>query len=255
VSAATIIGVLSVIATIAAALIQRSWDIRGRRIPRFEHSLEFGPIHEDLSFTVDEVVKVLDLRMSPGRGSAPGTATLTDTYLVRRHTTKGNGFVSAYSTSGALSAECVSHPDAHIWGDFPSGHMNINKAMAVSLSQLACNHVTRIINRITYTGAYDGPDKEIIETHIDRPTRAITFIIFFPEQYPCSNIRASHQIGRRENVLADGETGPMLLRGLMAYWRIVPDKGTWLPSEARYRIEWDWAAAQGRQRRRVSPSP
>ncbi|GAA2080080.1 hypothetical protein [Actinomadura alba] len=233
-----VIGILSVIATISAALIQRSWNWRSRRFPRSREALTFGAIQESGSFSLDEVAKVLDLRNSPG---SPGQAVLNDTYLVRRQSEKGNGLVSIYSTSGELEGDCLSHPHNHTWGPYGSAHMRVNRAMAVDLSHLADQSVTRVVHQVVFTGAYDNTPTENFETHIERPTRALVFILLFSADRPCTSVTGHLQVGRRQRTPTDRERGPVLLRqGTIAYWRIVPNKGEWLPEEANYRIEWNW---------------
>jgi hypothetical protein len=237
-----IVGVLGAVATVSGAVIQRSWTWRSRRVPRTNEAMEFGRFREDASFSVDEVVKVLDLRRSPGE---PGVAVLTDTYLVRRHAEKGNGLVSVYGTSGTLEARCVSHPGTgHEFGAIESRHMPVNCAMGVDLRGLAMDAVVRVSNEVTFTGAYDGTPIENFETHIDRPTRALAFVLLLPERHPAVDITGFAQTGRRTEKRSDRESGPILVSGgTVAYWRIVSEKDRWLPAEARFRVEWRWRPA------------
>ncbi|MFA1539938.1 hypothetical protein [Actinomadura monticuli] len=239
-----IVGMIGAAATVSGAVIQRSWHWRGGRVPHGGEATEFGRFREDASFSVDEVVKVLDLRRSPGD---PGVTVLTDTYLVRRTAEKGNGLVSFYGTSGTLEARCVSHPGAgHEFGPIESRHMPVNCAMGVDLRGLAMDAVVRVINEVTFTGAYDRVPVENFETHIDRPTRALVFVVLLPERHPAVDITGFMQTGRRTEKKADRENGPILVGGgTVAHWRITPEKGRWLPAEARYRVEWHWRPAPG----------
>src|SRR6476659_9695657 len=93
------IGILSAATTIIAALIQRSWHLNRTRMPKHE-SIEYQTIHEESSFSVTEVVKILDLSAGVGDAAHPGRAVQTDSYLVRRELDKGNGMVFRYATSG-----------------------------------------------------------------------------------------------------------------------------------------------------------
>lgn len=244
-----IIGLLSVLATILAALIQRSWNWRSRKFPRGGEALDFGAVHEATSFSVDHLLKVLDLRDSPGTPDRPGVAVLTDTYLVRREADRGNGLVSIYCTSGELEGECVSHPNGFVMGDVDSDHMRVNRAIAVDLSRLAQHTCMRVINRVTFTGAYDRTPTENFETHIDRPTRALTFVLLLSGDHPAVSVKGYRQVGRRHRVRADRQSGPVLLNnGTLVYWHIVPQKGEWLPAEARIRVEWSWRPVPGGHR-------
>jgi hypothetical protein len=245
-NAGVLIGICSVAATIIAALLQRSWQWQRRRPPKYEQ-LEHGNIHESDSFSVDEVVKILDLSGSPG-GVTPGTpgrSSLTDSYLVRREAEDGNGLVCRYATSGKLTVECVSHRVEQAAGGYDSEHYANRMAVGVSLDHLAKGSLTRIINQVEFTGAFDKPAAEDFETHIERPTKSLTFIILFSPDHLCGVISghlSASERGRQEEVRGDP---PMITDGgKVAYWRIVAKKDQWLPLGARYQLKWTWQASR-----------
>lgn len=245
-NADVLIGICSVAATIVAALIQRSWQWQRRRPPKYEE-LEHGGIHESDSFSVDEVVKILDLSGSPGstRPGTPGQSSLTDSYLVRREAAEGNGIVCRYATSGTLTVDCVSHRVEHPAGQYDSEHYANRMAVGVSLDQLAKGSLARVINQIEYTGAFDKQGTEDFETHIERPTKSLTFIILFSPDHPCGVVSghfSASERGRQEEVRSDP---PMIADGgKIAYWRIVAKKDEWLPLGARYQLKWTWRAGR-----------
>ncbi|MFS2294968.1 MAG: hypothetical protein FWJ90_20110 [Actinomadura sp.] len=187
-------------------------------------------------------MKILDLRRSPG---TPGTAVLTDAYLVRRQTDGGNGLISIYGTNGTLEGRCLTHPGAaHEFGPIESRHMAVNCAIGVDLAALAPGSVMRVVNEVTYTGAYDRVPVEQFETHVDRPTRMLTIILLLRDGHPSVDVAGYVQVGRRHERRSDGGSGPLLIGdGTVAYWRLVPEKGEWLPPEARFMIEWRWRPA------------
>ena len=243
-NADVLIGICSVAATLIAALIQRSWQWQRRRPPKYEQ-LEHGNIHESDSFSVDEVVKILDLSGSPGGATSgtPGRSSLTDSYLVRREAEDGNGIVCRYATSGRLTVECTSHRVEHPAGVYDSEHYANRMALGVSLDHLAKGSLARVINEVEFTGAFDKPAGEDFETHIERPTKSLTFIILFSPDHLCGVIRGKLSVserGRQEEVRSDP---PMIADGgKVAYWRIVAKKDEWLPLGARYQLKWTWEA-------------
>lgn len=242
-NAEVLIGICSVVATLIAALIQRSWQWRRRRLPKYEQ-LEFGPIHESESFSAHDVVKILDLTASGhGKLNEPGRAVYTDSYLIRRESATGNGVVCRYATSGKLTGECVSHADGQSIGSYESTHYSTSLAIGVSLEHLAEGHLARIINKIVYLGAFDKPEGEDFETHVERPMRSLTIILVFSPARSCGLINGQTQINERGHVEAARHDGPMIADdGKIVYWRIFPKKGEWLPIGAKYRLQWTWRA-------------
>lgn len=240
-NAGVIIGIASVAATIIGALLQRSWQWSRRRLPKYEQ-LEYGPIHESDSFNALDVVKVLDLSESGvGPSGRPGRAVYTDSYLIRRESAEGNGLVFRYATSGKLVGECVSHADGQSIGSYESTHFTSSLAIAVSLQQVAEGSLARVINRVVYTGAFDRPNKEDFETHIERPVQSLTMILVFNRRRPCGIVSGQTQINERGNLETAGNDGPIIADdGRMVYWRIFPKKGEWLPVGAKYRLQWSW---------------
>jgi hypothetical protein len=236
-----LIGIASVAATIVGALIQRSWQWSRRRLPRYEQ-LEYGPIHESESFSALDVVKVLDLTESGvGSSGRPGRAVYTDSYLVRRESSEGNGLVFRYATSGKLTGECVSHADGQAIGSYESTHFASSLAIAVSLEHLAEGSTARVINKVTYTGAFDKPDQEDFETHVERPMRSLTMILIFSRRRSCAIANGQTQINERGHVEHARNDGPVIADdGKVVYWRIFPKKGEWLPIGAKYRLQWSW---------------
>jgi hypothetical protein len=238
-NAGVIIGISSIMATLAAALIQKSWQLHRRHLPRYEE-IEFGSVHETESFSALDVVKVLDLRdageFQPGK---PGTAIYTDSYLIRRESMAGNGVVFRYATSGKLQGECVSHAGNQDAGSYESTHFPASLAIPVYLEHVAENSSVRVTNRIVYTGAFDRPDAEDFETHIERPMRSLTIILIFPRSRPCAVVNGQTQVSERGRVEFARHDGPVVADdGILVYWRIFPKKEDWLPIGAKYRLQW-----------------
>ena len=236
-----VVGILSVIATIVAGLIQRTWRARRPRLPKFE-AIELGPVHESLSFTVLDSVKVVDLRSTENRGTTtPGVAVLNDSYLVRRESEGGNGMVFRYAASGGLNGRCVSHSDNYVISSYESTHFRTSRAISVLLGDLAEGNSVRITNRLEYIGSFDRPDGEDFETHIERPTRSLSIIITFSVDCPCRAVTAQIQVGERGHAETVRTNGPVLTNdGTLLYWRVFPKDGGWLPVGAKYRIQWTW---------------
>lgn len=210
-------------------------------MPDYDTPLRYGSVDEGKSFVVQDLVKVLNLQGSPGRAQrGPGSATLSDAYLVQKESDSGNGLVSIYSTRGELSVSSVSHPQDHESGEYESTHMATNKAVAVPLTGLSQGSTSQVINRVLFTGAYDGETEEFFETHIERPTRSLTIILILARGYRCTDAFGTMQVGGRSRVEPTAEKPVILDDGCLVYWRLAPVKAAWLPIHARYRLRWKW---------------
>ncbi|HEX6075553.1 MAG TPA: hypothetical protein VFZ32_09865 [Micromonosporaceae bacterium] len=236
-----VVGILSVIATIAAGLLQRTWRARRPRLPKFE-AISLGPVHESTSFTVLDSVKVVDLReIGNRRKTEPGVAVLTDSYLVRRESDAGNGMVFRYAASGGLEGDCVSHADNSVISSYESTHFRTSRAVSVLLNELAEGSAARITNRLVYSGSFDRFEGEDFETHIERPTRSLTIIVTFSTDCPCRAVTAQIQVGERGQTETVQKDRPVLMNGgTLLYWRVFPKDGGWLPVGAKYRVQWTW---------------
>lgn len=241
----TLIGILTVVATIAGALIQKTWRLHRRGLPHHE-GLEYGPVRESQSFSASDVVKVLDLRLDSVSKPAPlGLATFTDSYLLHRESLTGNGAVFRYATRGQLRGDSVSHPNTHIAGEYKSGHFNASLVVAVPLENLSRRQTERVTNRLIYSGAFDRKEGEDFETHIERPTRSLTIFILFASERRCISATGKVQIGER-GVMEDVRvSGPIVINdGSVVYWHIPPNVHGWLPVGAKYHIQWAWDSKQ-----------
>lgn len=244
-NAGVIIGIASVVATIVAALIQKSWQLHRRHLPRYAE-IEFGSVHESESFSALDAVKVLDLGDSgQDLSGRPGRAVYTDSYLIRRESMVGNGVVFRYATSGKLEGECVSHTENQVIGSYESAHFSTSLAISVLLEHVAEGSSARVTNRIIYTGAFDRQDAEDFETHIERPIRSLTIILTFSRERPCVVVNGQTQVSERGKVEPARHDGPLLADdGALVYWRIFPKKGDWLPIGAKYRLQWSCGRAR-----------
>ncbi|MFD9390310.1 hypothetical protein ACFWBB_06120 [Streptomyces sp. NPDC060000] len=239
---AVALSILSAATTIAAALLQRSWSQSRTRMPRHE-SIEFRDVHESAAFSVQDVVKILDLSESgTGDPTHPGTAVLSDSYLIRRESDSGNGMVFRYASSGVLDGRCTSHTDNHVVTNYDSTHRPACKVIAILLDHLAVRSATRITNEMTFRGAFDGADGEDFETHIERPTRSLTVIVIFPQEKPCRSVSGTVRIGERgPDTETNRSNGPLFVdNGRLLYWRVLPKTGSWLPIGTTYRLQWTW---------------
>ncbi|MDT3395623.1 hypothetical protein RKE29_02985 [Streptomyces sp. B1866] len=238
-SAEAIVAAIAVLVSIAIASAQGTWSWRRRRLPDHDSPLRYGDIDEGRSFSVQDLVKVVNLQGSPGRDpQSPGSALLTDAYLIQRESEEGNGLVAIYSTRGQLSACSTSHP--YESGEYDSTHMAINRAVAVPLSGLPQGVTCRVVNRVSFEGAYDGETEDFFETHIERPTRSLTIILVFAQEYRCTEVFGLIQTGGRSRVEPARDKPMVLDDGRVVYWHVTPVKTDWLPIHARYRVRWKW---------------
>lgn len=243
-----VIGILSVVATIVAALLQRSWRLNRPRLPRHE-PLEFGAVREQGSFSAIDVVKILDLdQPGPTGPDQPGRAVYTDSYLMRRETGGGNGAVFRYACSGGLDGRCISHTDRQVIEPYTSTHFATSRAITVPLDHVGEGNCVRITNQLTYLGSFDRPDDEDFETHVERPTRSLTIMVRFSGTRVCQLAVGQVQVGERGRTVTTGAEGPVLTRdGRLLYWRVFPAKGDWLPIGAKYRLQWNWGGVPAGQ--------
>ncbi|MGW6455538.1 hypothetical protein ACWF94_06340 [Streptomyces sp. NPDC055078] len=238
-SAEAIVAAIAVVASIVIAAAQGTWQWRRRRLPDLESPLRYGDVDEGKSFSIQDLVKVVNLQGSPSRDpQSPGTALLTDAYLLQRESEEGNGLVAIYSTRGQLSARSASHP--YESGEYDSTHMAVNQAVAVPLSDLPQGVTSRVINRVDFSGAYDGQAEDYFETHIERPTKSLTIILVFAQEYRCTDVFGYVQTGGRSRVEPSRDKPAILDDGRLVYWHVTPLKTDWLPIHARYRVRWKW---------------
>ncbi|MFF0449011.1 hypothetical protein ACFYT4_21820 [Streptomyces sp. NPDC004609] len=238
-SAEAIVAAIAVLVSIAIASAQGTWHWRRRRLPDIDSPLRYGDVDEGKSFIVQDLVKIVNLQGSPSRDpQSPGSALLTDAYLIQRESDEGSGLVSIYSTRGQLSASSTSHP--YESGEYDSTHMAVNQAVAVPLSGLPQGVTCRVVNRVAFSGAYDGEAEDDFETHIERPTKSLTVILIFAQGYRCTEVFGFVQTGGRSRVEPSRDKPAVLDDGRVVYWHVVPVKTDWLPIHARYRIRWKW---------------
>lgn len=243
-------GLIGALATLIAAVItvhfQGSRQERKRRDKIKSNNLEFKGISENNSFSALDVLKVLDLRDSPSRKEGVGgRAVLTDSHLIVREGDVGNGVIFCYATSGSISG--ASDRNAYEWGEIDP-HSSLKRgipaksfALGVDLDSLHIGQVARINNRVVYRSAFDDAEAESFETHIDRSTPSLTFLILFSPSYPCLSVKGEIDVGRDQWRRA-GENRPVILEGgTLLYWRVFADgDNSSLRHLSKYRLRWTW---------------
>jgi len=243
-------GLIGAFATLIAAVItvrfQGGRQERKRRDKIKSNNLDFKDISEKNSFSALDVLKVLDLRDSPNpKEDVQGRAVLTDSHLVVREGDAGNGVIFCYATSGSISG--ASDRNAYEWGEidphssFKQGIPAKSFALGVDLDSLPIGQVARINNRVAYCGAFDDADAESFETHIDRSTPSLTFLILFSPSHPCLSIKGEIDVGRDQWKRAEGNRPVILEGGTVVYWRVFADGGVnSLRHMSKYRLRWTW---------------
>ncbi|MBM7804823.1 hypothetical protein JOD57_000660 [Geodermatophilus bullaregiensis] len=250
------VGALGALATLASAYITARYQGRKRDDRRRSkikgNDLDVRGITEKDSFSALDVIKVLDLRSSPDLGgrAGGGHAVLTDSHLIVRERSSGNGVVFCYATSGDFDG--VTSKD-HIWKwDELQPHSPLKKGLVakcyglgVDLDTLSVDHVSRVTNQIVYRGAFDQADHESFETHIDRSTVSLTFVILFSPSYPCVSAVGEENTVRDHWARVEDNRPVVLDGGQCLYWRVFRDDAGSLPHRAKYRLQWDWQPAAG----------
>lgn len=238
------------LATLIAAVITVRFqgDRQGKkRLDKIKsNNLPFKGISEKNSFSALDVFKVLDLRDSPSlKADVEGTAVLTDSHLIVREGDAGNGVVFCYATSGGISG--TSDQNAYEWGEigthssFKRGIAAKSFALGVDLDSLSTGQVARITNRVVYCGAFDDAETESFETHIDRNTPSLTFLLLFSSSRPCLSVKGEIDVGRDQWRRAEGNRPVILDGGTLLYWRVFADGGdNSLRHLSKYRIQWTW---------------
>lgn len=247
-------GLIGAVATLIAAVItvrlQGGREERRKRERIKGNDLYFQGIGEKSSFSALDVCKVLDLRGSPGpQEGSEGTAVLTDSHVIVREADAGNGVVFCYATSGRISG--ASDRNAYEWGEItPHSPLKRNVeaksfALGVDLDDLSTGQVTRITNTVVYRGAFDDAEAESFETHIDRNTPSLTFLLLFSPSHPCVSVKGEIDVGRDQWARADKNRPVILNGGTLLYWRIFSEGGDGsLRHLAKYRIRWTWRPAR-----------
>jgi hypothetical protein len=245
--AEVVVAIVGVAATLCAAFIQRPWQRKQtRKLPKHE-AIEFGRIHEDGSFSVQDVVKILCLD-AESTANGRSTAQYHDSYLLQRESKEGNGMVFRYGSSGGLSGGCMSHADRQVTSTYNSEHYPTSLAITVTMDQLAVGSRARVTNQLTFIGAFDRSGEEDFETHIERPTKSLAMIVKFSPARRCKLATGWFQVGERGQREDLRESGPVITEdGLLLYWRITPKDRDWLPIGARYQVIWTWEDAEAGQ--------
>jgi hypothetical protein len=250
------VGALGALATLASAYITARYqgkkrdDLRRSKIKG--NDLDVRGIAEKDSFSALDVLKVLDLRDAPdvsGRDGG-GRAVLTDSHLIVRERASGNGVVFCYATSGDFEGVTSKH---HVWKwDELQPHSPLKKGLeakchglGVDLDSLSVDHVARVTNEIVYRGAFDQADHESFETHIDRSTVSLTFVVLFSPSYPCVSAVGEENTVREHWARVEDNRPVILDDGQCLYWRVFRDDAEPLPHRAKYRLRWDWQPAAG----------
>lgn len=236
----------TLIAAVITVRLQGSRQEKQRRNKIKSSNLDFKGLTEKNSFSALDMLKILDLRDSPSlKTDVEGTVVLTDSHLIAREGEAGNGVVFCYATSGSISG--ASDRNTYEWGEIDS-HSSFKRnlptksfALGVDLDSLSIGQVARITNRVVYRGAFDDAETESFETHVDRSTPSLTFLLLFSPSYPCLSVKGEIDVGRDQWRRAE-ENRPMILNGgTLLYWRVFADGGdNSLRHLSKYRLRWTW---------------
>lgn len=246
-------GLIGALATLIAAVItvrlQGGGQEKRKRDRIKSNDLDFKGITEKNSFSALDVFKFIDLRDSPSlRADVEGTAVLTDSHLMAREGDAGNGVVFCYATSGSISG--VSDWNAYEWGEVDP-HSSLKRgipaksfALGVHLDGLSTGQVARITNRVVYRGAFDDAETERFETHIDRNTPSLTFLLLFSPSHPCLSVIGEIDVGRDQWRRVEGNRPVILGGGTSVYWRVFADRGgNSLRHLSKYQLRWTWRSS------------
>jgi hypothetical protein len=205
-----------------------------------------GPISKSelklADFWHPEIAKVWDFRSDVKDALGRGIASLTDYYRVTKESDEDT-IVFHYATSGELrTAESLSHPMAEKKEKLqpeaaPAGeaHFTQEIEIRVNLATLEKEGTTRVVNAIEYVGAFEGASHEWMETHIDRPTAHLTFVLLFSEARPCRGATGEMEIGREEPRRVQDSRPEVMHGGRVVYWSLEKPL-----TSAKYRLRWDW---------------
>jgi hypothetical protein len=246
-------GLIGALATLMASVITVRLQNGGREKRKRDkiksNDLNFKGITEKNSFSASDVFKIIDLRDSPSlKANVEGTAVLTDSHLIVREGDAGNGVVFCYATSGSISG--VSDWNPYEWGAI-GPHSPLKRgipaksfALGVHLDSLSTGQVARITNRVVYHGAFDDVEAERFETHIDRNTPSLTFILLFSPSYPCLSVIGEIDIGRDQWKRIERNRPVILDGGTSVYWRVFADGGdNSLRHLSKYQLRWTWRSS------------
>lgn len=244
------VGLVGALATVVAVVIAdrlQRVGRDGRKFGKIEgNALEFQNISEKNSFCALDVLKVLDLRGSPSlRAGVEGMVVLSDSHLIIREGDAGNGLVFCYATSGSIVGASEGYP--YEWGEIkPHSPLKQNIsakcfALGVNLDNLSPGRVARITNQVVYRGAFDNAATESFETHIDRNTLSLTFLLLFSPCYPCLSVQGEIDVGRDQWGRVEKNRPAILNGGTVLYWRVFPDEhNDSLRHLSKYRLQWTW---------------
>jgi hypothetical protein len=212
----------------------------------YKGTVSNGPIPKselkDADFWHPEIAKVWDFRGEFTDVGGHGIASLTDYYRVTKESDEDT-IVFHYATSGRIrSAECLSHPSAERKEKLhpeapPSGERPFLEEieLRVSLAPLEKGGTTRVVNAVEYLGAFEGSDREWMETHIDRPTAHLAFVLLFSEKRPCKIAFGEVVIGREEPRRMKESHPEVMHSGRVLYWSLEKPL-----TSAKYRLRWEW---------------
>lgn len=241
------VGLVGALATVVAVVVADRLQRARRKFGKIEgNTLEFQNISEKNSFCALDVLKVLDLRGSPSLGAGTeGMAVLGDSHLIIREGDTGNGLVFCYATSGSIVGASEGYP--YEWGEIkPHSPLKQNTpaecfALGVNLDNLSPGQVAQITNQVVYRGAFDNAATESFETHIDRNTLSLTFLLLFSPCYPCLSVQGEIDVGRDQWRRVEKNRPTILNEGTVLYWRVFPDEhNNSLRHLSKYRLQWTW---------------
>ncbi len=206
---------------------------------------------EGQSYLSLETVKIIDLR---GRVQLPESekqtnpasrVTESDLYRIKKLNRHGNQLVFYYNTTGyGTEGGSLSHPGAEIQevtneeeslGKDP--HLVKRYRIDIDTTDLGVGAHDMVRNRVTFINAFQGDSTEWFHTHIDFPTMSLTFVLLFPQDKPCTDLRGFRRVGRGEKEpVLPYDSAPRIFRGgEVGYWKVEsPNLG------AEYQLEWDW---------------
>lgn len=244
------VGIAGALATLASAFITARYQTAKRdRVRRSKikgNELSIGGISEDSSFSALDVLKVIDLRDSPTCDPAiPGSAVLSDSHLITREAETGSGVIFCYATSGDFAG--VQSTRVHKWGELQphtplkTGATAKCYGLGIDLQNLAVGDVVRVTNEVVYRGGFDDAVAEAFETHVDRTTASLTFVLLFSERHRCTRVVGEQDLMRDQWQPVDKNRPEILQEGRCVYWRVFrDDTDLGLPHRAKYRLRWEW---------------
>ena len=214
---------------------------------------------EKSTYAATSVIKLVDFRANhvpverthaPNDPDAPtvgGITVITDLYVIRREAVTEQGHISSegippavffYSTSGTIQGASMTDPEC-VWVEVESDHMRRSYELRISMPTASPGEFRRVVNRLEYFAAFDGADGEYVETHIDRPTASLKWLLLFSQEKPCLQCTGRLRQGRRPWKTMDTPWQPVILEnGQVVVWEL--DESVGLQVDDQYGLRWEW---------------